>query len=191
MHMSSPVGNLLDMARLQSGPVHLRRQWLPLEEAVGSAVRAMEGTLDAARVRVRLQPDLPLLSVDPSLFERVLCNLLENAAKYAPPGTPIDIAATLVGDRIRITVDDTGPGLPPGREQSIFDLFERGRRESATPGVGLGLAICRAIVEAHGGTIVGTTRRGGGARFTIDLPRLEAPPLHAANADDRCQEPVA
>jgi two-component system sensor histidine kinase KdpD len=183
LRMNSQVANLLDMARLQSGQVQVDRQWLPLEEAVGGALRAMRGTLDPARVAVALPPDLPLLQVDPALFERVLCNLLENAVKYTPPGSPIQIAAANVGDRVRITVDDHGPGLPKGREEAIFQMFERGRRESATPGVGLGLAICRAIVEAHGGAIRGETRAEGGARFTIELPRGEPPALEAAEVE--------
>jgi two-component system sensor histidine kinase KdpD len=186
--MGSQVSNLRDMARLQSGQVHLHRQWLPLEEAVGSALRALEGTLDADRVRTRLPPDLPMLHVDPMLFERVLCNLLENAAKFAPPGTPIEIGATAGEDGVRITVDDVGPGLPKQREEAIFEMFERGRKEGSTPGVGLGLAICRAIVEAHGGRIGGATRPGGGARFTIELPRAEAPPLDRLAAEEHAAE---
>jgi two-component system sensor histidine kinase KdpD len=186
--MGSQVSNLLDMARLQSGQVHLHRQWLPLEEAVGSALRALEGTLDADRVRTRLPPDLPMLHVDPMLFERVLCNLFENAAKFAPPGTPIEIGAAAADDIIRITIDDVGPGLPTQREEAIFQMFERGRKEGSTPGVGLGLAICRAIVEAHGGRISGATRPGGGARFTIELPRVEAPALDRLAAEDRAEE---
>ena len=184
LRMNSQVNNLLDMARLQSGQVQLNQQWLPLEEAVGSALRAMGGTLDRQRVRVALPADLPLLHVDPVLFERVLCNLLENADKYTPAGTLIEIGASVVGDRIRIVVDDHGPGLPAHREQAIFEMFERGRKESATPGVGLGLAICRAIVEAHGGTITGETRRDGGARFVVELPRGEPPPIEALESDD-------
>jgi len=182
--MSSQVSNLLDMARLQSGQVHLRRQWLPLEESLGGAIRAMQGVLAPGRVRVRLAGDLPLVHIDPALFERVLCNLLENAAKYTPAGSPIDIGAVVAGDHVRIAVDDQGPGLPPGREESVFEMFERGRKESATPGVGLGLAICRAIVEAHGGTIRGETRDGGGARFTIDLPRGDPPSLDLPETED-------
>jgi two-component system sensor histidine kinase KdpD len=177
LRMNSQVSNLLDMARLQSGHVELNLQWLPLEEAIGSALRAMEGTLDARRVRVQLPPDLPLVHVDAALFERVLCNVLENAAKYTPEGTPIEVGASVAADRVKITIDDQGPGLPKNREEAIFQMFERGRKESATPGVGLGLAICRAIVDAHGGTIVGESRPGGGARFTIDLPRGEPPAL--------------
>jgi two-component system sensor histidine kinase KdpD len=182
--MSSQVNNLLDMARLQSGEVRLARQWLPLEEAVGSALRAMAGALDAGRVRTRLPPDLPLLHVDPVLFERVLCNLLENAAKYTPAGSPIEISAEAAGDRVRIYVDDRGPGLPKNREEAIFQMFERGRKESATPGVGLGLAICRAIVGAHDGTIIGESRADGGARFTIELPRDEPPALEAIEGEE-------
>ena len=121
------------------------------------------------------------------LFERVLCNLLENAAKFAPAGSPITIASSASADRIGITVDDEGPGLPKQREEAIFEMFERGRKEGSVAGVGLGLAICRAIVEAHGGSIKGETRAGGGARFTIQLPRLE-PPVLDAGADEIAPE---
>jgi len=183
LRMSSQVSNLLDMARLQSGQVQLKLQWLPLEEAIGSALRAMEGTLDPRRVRVALAQDLPLLHVDAALFERVLCNVLENAGKYTPPGSPIEITAAVAGERVKVMVDDSGPGLPKSREEAIFKMFERGRKETATPGVGLGLAICRAIVEAHGGTITGETRRGGGARFTIELPRGDPPSLDAIESE--------
>jgi len=182
--MGSQVNNLLDMARLQSGEVRLARQWLPLEEAVGSALRAMGGALDPRRVRTTLPADLPLLHVDPVLFERVLCNLLENASKYTPAGSPIDISAEVAGDRVRIHMDDHGPGLPKNREEAIFQMFERGRKESATPGVGLGLAICRAIVGAHDGAITGENRPGGGARFTIELPRVEPPAIEALDDEE-------
>jgi two-component system sensor histidine kinase KdpD len=177
LRMGSQVNNLLDMARLQSGHVQLNLQWLPLEEAVGSALRALTGMLDPARVRTRLPPDLPMVQVDAALFERVLCNLLENAVKYTPEGSAIEIGAQATEARVRIFVDDHGPGLPRHREEAIFKMFERGRKESATPGVGLGLAICRAIVQAHGGTVTGENRGAGGARFVIDLPRGEPPPV--------------
>ena len=191
MRMASQVANLLDMARLQSGEVRLKRQWLPLEEAIGGALHAMAGTLAAERVRVALPADLPLLHVDPVLFERVLCNLLENAGKFAPAGSPITIAASATADHIRISVDDEGPGLPKQREEAIFEMFERGRKEDSVAGVGLGLAICRAIVEAHGGTIKGETRAAGGARFTIQLPRLEPPALDASADEAAVAEPQA
>ena len=177
MRMNSLVGNMLDMARLQSGPVQLNRQWQPLEEVIGTSLKAMSSVLEQRRVKVALADDLPLVDIDAVLFERVLCNLLENAAKYTQPGSPIDIHAEAAGDQVVITLDDTGPGLPKGKEAAIFDMFERGRKESSTPGVGLGLAICRAIVEAHGGKIRGETRPQGGARFTIELPRGVPPSL--------------
>jgi two-component system sensor histidine kinase KdpD len=177
LRMNAQVNNLLDMARLQSGQVHLNLQWQPLEEIVGSALRSMMGTLEPRRVRVLLPDDLPLLHIDAVLFERVLCNLLENAAKYTPAGSPIEIGASVTHDRVRLTVSDRGPGLPKGREAAIFEMFERGTKEGATPGVGLGLAICRAIVEAHSGSIHGETRPQGGAQFTIDLPRGVPPSI--------------
>ena len=175
--MNSLVSNLLDMARLQSGPVQLNRQWQPLEEVVGSALKAMSGTLDPKRVSVSLPQDLPLVHIDAALIERVLCNLLENAAKYTPPGSPIEIGAATSDERVIVTVDDHGPGLPKGREEAIFEKFERGRKEGATPGVGLGLAICAAIIEAHGGSIRGATRPQGGTRFTFELPRGVPPKM--------------
>jgi two-component system sensor histidine kinase KdpD len=109
----------------------------------------------------------------------VLVNLLENAPTYTPAGSAIQIAARARSDSVAILVDDHGPGLPKGREARVFEKFERGQRESATPGVGLGLAICRAIVEAHGGTIEGHNREEAGAvqgaRFVITLPRGTPP----------------
>ena len=177
LRMNSLVSNMLDMARLQSGPVQLNRQWQPLEEVIGTALKAMSSVLEQRRVKVALADDLPLVDIDAVLFERVLCNLLENAAKYTPPASPVDIRAQADGEHVVLTVDDSGPGLPKGKESAIFDMFERGRKESSTPGVGLGLAICRAIVEAHGGRIRGETKPQGGARFTIELPRGVPPSL--------------
>ena len=188
LRMNSLVSNMLDMARLQSGPVQLNRQWQPLEEVIGTALKAMSGALDQRPVKVVLADDLPLVDIDAVLFERVLCNLLENASKYTAPKSPIEIRAVSSGDHVIITVDDTGPGLPKGKELAIFDMFERGRKESSTPGVGLGLAICRAIVEAHGGTIRGETRSQGGARFTIELPRGTPPSLEGLERLDEIEE---
>ena len=188
LRMNSLVSNMLDMARLQSGPVQLNRQWQPLEEVIGTALKAMSSVLEQRSVKVALADDLPLVDIDAVLFERVLCNLLENAAKYTQPGSPIDIAAEAAGDLVVITVDDTGPGLPKGKESAIFDMFERGRKESSTPGVGLGLAICRAIVEAHGGKIRGETKPQGGARFTIELPRGVPPSLEGLERLEHVEE---
>jgi two-component system sensor histidine kinase KdpD len=113
----------------------------------------------------------------------VLVNLLENAAKYTPPGSTVTLAAETIEDRLSVSVSDNGPGLPKGREEAVFQKFTRGERESATPGVGLGLAICRAIVEAHQGTIVGANRPGGGAVFTFTLP-LGDPPVASAAVEE-------
>jgi two-component system sensor histidine kinase KdpD len=163
------------MARLQSGAVHLNRQWQPLEEVIGSALAACGSALAGRPLHVDLSDDLPLLNLDSVLIERVFFNLLENAAKYTPAGTSITIGARAESAQVVVHLDDDGPGLPRGREEAIFQKFERGSKESATPGVGLGLAICRAIVQAHGGTLRGETRAEGGARFTITLPRGEPP----------------
>jgi two-component system sensor histidine kinase KdpD len=171
LRMSVKVNKLLDMARLQAGKIQLNRQWQPLEEIVGSALMATAAPLAAHSVSAVLPDDLPLIEIDAVLIERVLCNLLENAAKFTPAGTHIRISAAVRGSEVDVWVDDSGPGFPKGREEAIFEKFERGARESATPGVGLGLAICRAIVAAHGGSIHAENRAGGGARFVFSLPR--------------------
>ena len=184
LRISAKVNNLLDMARLQAGKVQLNRQWQPLEEVVGSALKATEGSLVAHSVATALPDDLPLLEIDGVLIERVLCNLLENAAKYTPQGTPLSIGAALRESEVEVWVDDNGPGLPKGREEAIFQKFERGTRASTTPGVGLGLAICRAIVEAHGGRIRAENRVTGGARFIFWLPRGIPPTVCAESTFD-------
>jgi len=173
------VDNLLEMARLEVGRTALRKDWQSLEELVGTALAALEPALAGREVEVALPPDLPLVLCDGVLIERVLFNLIENATKYTPSGTPIRIAACRSNDTIEVTVEDRGPGLPPGREHAIFEKFTRGNRESVVPGVGLGLAICRAIIEAHRGTIGAENRDGGGARFTFTLPAEEPPPSEA------------
>jgi len=179
LRMNVLLNNLLDMARLESGAVQLHREWQPLEEVLGSALAGSEQALDGRPVLVQLAKELPLLHLDAALFERVFANLLENTAKYTPPATTLRITAEADAEAVRITLDDDGPGLPPGREEAVFEKFERGSKEAATPGVGLGLAICRAIVQAHGGRIHGENRieagRVAGARFVITLPRGEPP----------------
>lgn len=173
------VNNLLDMARLQAGNVRLRREWQPLEEVVGAALQSRAAGLAQHRVCIDLPADLPLLEFDAVLIERVLCNLLENAAKYTPEGSRIEISARLLGEEIEILVADNGPGLPLGREAMLFEKFTRGQEESDIPGVGLGLAIARAIVEAHQGRIWAENRPGGGARFIFTLPVGEPPVVPA------------
>ncbi len=174
--MSTMVGNLLDMARIESGEVKLNLQWQPLEEVVGAALVAARAMLQRHSVLVQLPHDLPLVKFDAVAIERVLVNLLENVSKYTPPGSTVTLSAQVIGDQLSVSVADNGPGLPIGREEAVFQKFTRGERESATPGVGLGLAICRAIVESHHGKITASSRPGGGATFTFTLPLGEPPP---------------
>ena len=174
--LSALVTNLLDMARLQNGGVSLHREWQSVEEVVGSAIRAAQPALDGRVVQTDIPLDLPLVEFDAVLMERVLVNLLENAAKYGGP--PLEVRARVMPDSLVLTVRDHGPGLPPalrGGESELFEKFTRGQSESATPGVGLGLAICKAVVDAHGGGIT-AANTDEGAEFTITLPRRAPPP---------------
>jgi two-component system sensor histidine kinase KdpD len=175
LRMSDLVTNLLDMARMQSGHVQLDMQWQSLEEVVGSALRARASLLAQHQLVTALAPTLPLVCFDAVLIERVLCNLVENAAKYTPAGSCITLAAEVHTNVVQMSVSDNGPGVPSGREEAIFEKFTRGERESAKPGVGLGLSICRAIVQAHGGKIGVRPGPAGGAAFVFTLP-LGVPP---------------
>ena len=175
LRMSALVANLLDMARIQSGEVKLDLQWQPFEEVIGSALRISAPQLKAHQVQTQLANDLPLVNFDAVLIERVLCNLLENAAKYTAEGSRITINAHLLESELQVMVYDNGPGLPMGKEEAIFEKFTRGERESSKPGVGLGLAICRAIVEAHHGRIQAAKSPDGGACIAFTLP-LGVPP---------------
>lgn len=193
--MNTLVANLLDMARIESGEVKLNLQWQPFEEVVGSALNSAAAVLKKHQVEVNVPHDLPLARFDALSIERVLVNLLENAAKYTAEGSRVRITAQAASDTLRVTVADNGPGLPRGREQAIFEKFMRGARESATPGVGLGLAICRAIVEAHSGRISAAnkekdaakggaeSRTDGGASFTFTLPLGKPPDTVAEPAE--------
>ena len=173
--INAMVNNLLDMARLQSGVVRLRREWQPVEEVVGSALSAMASVLHGHTVTTDLAPGLPMVELDAVLIERVLCNLLENAAKYTPADSCITVAAAVQGASLHLSVADNGPGLPVGREEALFEKFVRAKSESNTPGVGLGLAICRAIMQAHQGRIWAERSTSGGAAFVLALP-LGTPP---------------
>lgn len=177
--LSALVNNLLDMARLQSGAVNLKSDWQSVEEIVGSAIRQAQHALAGKPVKTALPADLPLVEFDAVLMERVLVNLLENAAKYGGTAeAPIEISAYVTDQSLVLSVRDHGPGLPlalVGREHTLFDKFTRGATESITPGVGLGLAICKAVVDAHRGQISAGNAPGGGAEFTLTLPR-RAPP---------------
>ncbi|MFZ6871566.1 two-component system sensor histidine kinase KdpD [Undibacterium sp. Di27W] len=177
LRLSALVTNLLDMARIESGEVKLNLQWQTFEEVVGTSLRICNAQLQTHQVETRLAAALPLVNFDAVLIERVLCNLLENACKYTPENSLITISAELNGSMLEAKVYDNGPGLPAGREEAIFEKFTRGERESALPGVGLGLAICRAIITAHKGSMhaAQSPNGGGGACFIFTLP-LGTPP---------------
>jgi two-component system sensor histidine kinase KdpD len=174
--MNRLIGNLLDMIRVESGALQVQKDWQPLEEPVGVALIRLSERLKQHPVRVRLPPDLPLVPMDGVLIEQVLVNLLENAAKYTPAGTAIDIAAEQTDGVVRVDVLDRGPGIPPGEERRIFEKFYRVAGEGPATGVGLGLTICRGIVTAHGGRIWAENRAGGGAAFHFTLPLSSAQP---------------
>jgi two-component system sensor histidine kinase KdpD len=184
--LASLVENLLEMARIETGDTTLRRHWHPIDEVIGSAVKAARASLAGRPLTVDVAPDAPLVEIDAVLIERVLYNLLENAGKYTPAGTPIRIAADAEDGFLRVAVADRGPGVPRGQEAAIFEKFARGvARESTTPGVGLGLSIAKAVVEAHGGRIFAHNGPEGGATFVVLLP-LGVPPA----GPDEAIEPV-
>jgi two-component system sensor histidine kinase KdpD len=177
--MSELATKILEMARLEAGDVVLNRQWYSPEEIVGSALRRLDKKLKTRTLNVNMADGLTLIHVDAVLLQQVLVNLLDNAAKYSPEGRPIDISIETTPFDLSITVADHGPGIPEGFQQKVFDKFFRLHPESAQSGVGLGLSICRAIVEAHGGDIQVTNRSGGGAMFQLHLPFRECPPTIA------------
>lgn len=168
--MHSLVSNLLDMARLQVGDIELNKQWSALPEIINQALKKSQIFLSQHSVTLNLPLNLPLVQLDPVLMERVFYHLLENAGEYTPIGSIVQISAEHRSNEILVYVEDNGPGLPPGMEEKIFEKFIRGAEESNIPGVGLGLAICRAILEAHGQEIYAENRPQGGAKFTIRIP---------------------
>ena len=171
--------NLLDMTRLESGALRVNKEMQPLEEVIGAALSRLEDQLADRAVNIQLPYSLPFAPLDSVLIEQVLINLLENAIKYTPPGSPIDLTARQEEAWVVVEVADRGPGLPPGEEQRIFEKFYRARTPQNGSGVGLGLTICRGIVEAHGGQIWAENRSGGGASFRFKLP-LEEKLIEAA-----------
>jgi two-component system sensor histidine kinase KdpD len=201
------VGNLLDMTRIESGAIELRREPADLHELIGSALSRAAKVMTGHKVETDIARDLPLLDLDVVLFEQVLFNLLDNAAKYAPSGTTITVRAwqdTLASDRfgqagaigVKLQVCDEGPGIPPEALEHVFDKFVRVEAtDHKRAGTGLGLAICRGFVEAMGGVIVAGNRHDAsgrprpGAVFTITLPVAPPAPQTADAAPER--EPAA
>jgi two-component system sensor histidine kinase KdpD len=170
------VGNLLDMTRLESGMVEIKLDLADVAEIVGAALERAGSILARHRIEIAIAADLPMLRLDPMLFEQVLFNLLDNAAKYSPPGSRIDLRARRDGDTVTIEVIDEGPGIPPGDFERVFDKFYRVQgQDRRRAGTGLGLAICRGFVEAQGGRIEAQNRRDrSGAVLTIRLPVPQA-----------------
>jgi two-component system, OmpR family, sensor histidine kinase KdpD len=174
--MERLITNLLDMTRLESGGLALKKEWQPLQEVIGSTLHHLDRRLKGREVKIDLPPDLPLVRIDAVAFEQVLANLLDNALEYTPPATPIEIRAHQDQNGTVIEVADHGPGLPSGTEQRVFQKFFRAAQTDARRGIGLGLTISKGIVEAHGGNITAENRPEGGARFRITLPTDGIPP---------------
>lgn len=172
------VSNLLEMTRLQSGEVHVKKELQPLEEVVGAVLARFEPELGTRKVTTNLPPDLPLVPIDATLMEQVFINLVENALKYSPPAGSLHIAALRGESALLVEVSDRGIGVPIGQENEIFNPFFRAAhaegghadKGKSSGGAGLGLAICRAIIEAHGGRIWAENRPRGGAVFRFTLP---------------------
>jgi two-component system sensor histidine kinase KdpD len=171
------VGNLLDMTRLSSGTLQPNKEWHPLDEVVGVALDRVDPRLDGREVTVVLPSDLPPLPIDAVLMEQVLINLLENAIKYTPPRAPLEISARATASAVEVGVADRGPGIPTRERAQIFDKFYRIEPKRSDGGAGLGLAICRGIVESHGGRIWVDDREGGGAVFRFSVPLGDRPAM--------------
>jgi two-component system sensor histidine kinase KdpD len=167
--MSELISNVLDLMRFESGEVKLRRDWQTIDDLVGMALGRVGDVLGNHRVEVVLPAELPPVYVDAPLITQVLCNLLQNGAKHTPAGTRLRVMAEALPQSVCVSVEDDGPGLPPGDAERLFDKFHRGHDEGNTGGAGLGLAICRAIVRAHGSEIAASNRREGGASFSFTL----------------------
>ncbi len=172
--LSQLLANLLDLTRLESGAIRVQKEWHPLDEVVGGALRRAEAGHGPLRAELDLPEALTLVSVDGPLLEQLLINLLVNARRHAPEG-PVRLRAWTSAEALELEVADRGPGIPEAFRERIFDKFFRLPGRPQDGGVGLGLAICEAIARAHGGRIWAEAREGGGAAFRVTLP-LEGPP---------------
>jgi two-component system sensor histidine kinase KdpD len=180
--MTKLVTNVLEMTRLEAGTIALNRDWHALGEIVGSVLHRLKERLSGHPVRTEIPNDLPLVRADATLIEQVFVNLLDNAAKYTRPGSTIRVRAEKDGSNLLVSVEDSGAGLPPGDPEQLFAKFHRGTVEGAIGGAGLGLAICRAIMQLHGGRIWAERRPEGGAAFRMTLPLEEAPTVPPESA---------
>ena len=175
VQMSEIVSNVLDLMRFESGQLALRRDGHVLDDLIGAALMRMEERLSDHPVRIDVPNEMPVLFVDGTLIVQLLANIFDNAAKYTPAGAAVHIRARLDTDRLAVEIDDEGPGFPARDPERLFKKFQRGHDEGSVAGAGLGLAICRAIVRAHGGQIHATDRPGGGARVEFFLPNVAGP----------------
>jgi two-component system sensor histidine kinase KdpD len=180
------VDNLLNISKIESASAPVMRQWVPLEEVIGSSIARMEKYWPAGRISVRLPEEMCLVSIDPVLVEQLLVNLLDNALKYSREETPVEIEIACGPREMTVSVLDRGPGIRDGDKEAVFDKFYRTReaRTSGRRGAGIGLAICKAIVNAHRGSIGVRDRTGGGSAFWFTLPvEGERPVIPTAEAD--------
>jgi len=171
--LSRVIQNLLEATRLESRTVQIQKESCPLEEVVGSALERLEKSLGNRKVAVAIPEDLPLVPMDAMLMEQVFVNLLENGVRHTPVGTDLEVSASVQEGSVLVAVCDRGAGLAAGDLEKVFDKFYH---HPSSPGAGLGLAICRAIVNAHGGRIWAENRPGGGAVFRFTLPLTPTPP---------------
>jgi two-component system sensor histidine kinase KdpD len=170
------VQNLLEMTRLEAGALVPHTAWHSVEEVVGAALGRFGKSLAERPVTARIPAELPLVPMDDVLIEQVLINLIDNAIKYTPAGTPIEVSADDTGAAVVVEVADRGPGLRPGEERLIFEKFHRTDPAPSVRGAGLGLAICQGIIQAHGGRIWAENRPGGGVALRFTLPLKDMPP---------------
>jgi two-component system sensor histidine kinase KdpD len=185
--LSRLVDNLLEMTKIEADGLHLHKQWEVVEEIVGAALHRLDSTLVGREIRTQLPANLPMIEMDGLLIEQVLVNLLDNAIKYTPVNSPIEVNVAYHGEHLTIAVRDHGAGIPAGEEQRIFEKFYRGgvpQTRTAVRGSGLGLAICKAIVETHGGQIRAQNVPDGGASFEFSLPAARKPPSSASMNGD-------
>jgi two-component system sensor histidine kinase KdpD len=167
------VGNLLELTKLEAGAIRPTAEAQPIEEVIGVVLARLGRRLEGRRIETDVPAELPPVAIDGLLIQEVLVNLLDNAVKFSPPDSTIDISAAVAGESLAVSVADRGSGIPTGSEAKLFDKFFRAEGETRS-GSGIGLAICRGIVELHGGRIVAENRPGGGAVFRFTLPTAES-----------------
>jgi two-component system sensor histidine kinase KdpD len=177
-YLNRLVSNLLQMTALEAGALRVRKEWHPLEEIVGVSLQRLEELIGTRRVEVQIAPEASLVWADGTLLQQLFVNLVENAARHTANDTPISLTARRVLGGLEVHVDDSGPGVPVGEEEAVFQKFHRATAQAG--GMGLGLTICRGIVAAHGGRIWCENRAEGGASFRFVLPIEQEPPAIAA-----------